>query len=75
MFGQHPIDEGGSKHQGLSQVLVDLSDPGLEIGPIPFLNGAHHFNEVVFNDLFVPDENVVGEPGMGWAQNTTEMAY
>ncbi|MEM7287915.1 MAG: acyl-CoA dehydrogenase family protein [Actinomycetota bacterium] len=71
----HPIEEGGTKHQGLSQVLVDLKDPELDIGPIPFLNGEHHFNEVAFHDHFVPDENVVGEPGMGWAQNTTEMAY
>ena len=71
----HPIEEGGTKHQGLSQMLVDLKDPALEIGPIPFLNGEHHFNEVAFHDHFVPDENVVGEPGMGWAQNTTEMAY
>ena len=71
----HPLEEGGSKHQGLSQLLIDLSSDGLDIGPIPFLNGEHHFNEVSFNDVFVPDENVVGEPGMGWNQNTTEMAY
>jgi alkylation response protein AidB-like acyl-CoA dehydrogenase len=56
-------------------MLIDLSSPGLEIGPIPFLNGEHHFNEVHFHDVFVPDENVVGQPGMGWNQNTTEMAY
>ncbi len=71
----HPLEEGGSKHQGLSQMLVDLNSPGLDIGPIPFLNGEHHFNEVAFTDVFVPDENVVGEPGMGWNQNTAEMAY
>ena len=71
----HPIEDGGTKHQGLSQMLIDLKDPALDIGPIPFLNGEHHFNEVAFHDYFVPDENVVGEPGMGWAQNTTEMAY
>ena len=71
----HPIEDGGTKHQGLSQMLIDLKDPALDIGPIPFLNGEHHFNEVAFHDHFVPDDNVVGEPGMGWAQNTTEMAY
>ena len=70
-----PIEEGGSKHQGLSQMLIDLSSPGLELGAIPFLNGEYHFNEVAFTDVFVPDENVVGELGMGWNQNTTEMAY
>ena len=67
--------EDGNKHAGLSQFLIDLSSPGLEISPIPFLDGSHHFNEVTFHDVFVPDTNVVGQPGMGWHQNTTEMAY
>lgn len=67
--------EAANKHAGLSQFLIDLDSPGLEINPIPFLDGTHHFNEVQFTDVFVPDINVVGEPGMGWHQNTTEMAY
>ncbi len=71
-----PLESGGNKREGLSQFLIDIHDtPGLELGPIPFLNGEHHFNEVSFTDVFVPDENVVGVPGMGWNQNTTEMAY
>jgi len=67
--------EDGNKHAGLSQILIDLASPGLDISPIPFLDGTHHFNEVTFNDVYVPAENVVGEVGMGWNQNTTEMAY
>ncbi len=67
--------EDGNKHQGLSQLLVDLNSEGLEKNGIPFLDGSPGFNEVVFHDVFVPDENVVGELGMGWAQNTAEMAY
>lgn len=67
--------EDGNKHQGLSQLLVDLSSDGLEINPIPFLDCGHHFNEVVMTDVFVPDELVLGELGMGWAQNTSELAY
>jgi len=71
-----PLEPGGNKREGLSQMLIDLHNTdGLELSPIPFLNGEHHFNEVSFNDVFVPDENVVGQPGMGWNQNTTEMAY
>ena len=69
-----PIEDG-SKHQGLTQMLVDLRSPGLEINGIPFLDGSPGFNEVVMNDVFVPDELVLGELGMGWTQNTTEMAY
>ncbi|MCP3990984.1 MAG: acyl-CoA dehydrogenase [Actinomycetia bacterium] len=67
--------EDGNKHQGLTQMLVDLTSPGLEINGIPFLDGSPGFNEVVMNDVYVPDELVLGELGMGWAQNTTEMAY
>lgn len=67
--------EDGNKHQGLSQLLIDLSSPGLEINGIPFLDGSPGFNEVVMTDVFVPDELVLGELGMGWAQNTSELAY
>jgi len=67
--------EDGNKHQGLSQMLVDLSTEGLEINGIPFLDGSPGFNEVVMNDVFVPDELVLGALGMGWAQNTSELAY
>ncbi len=67
--------EDGNKHQGLSQMLVDLRSPGLTINGIPFLDGSPGFNEVVMDDVFVPDELVLGELGMGWAQNTSELAY
>ena len=68
-------DDDGDRHHGLSQLLVDLHSDGLEIHPIPFLDGTSHFNEVVLNDVFVPDELVLGEVGMGWAQNTSELAF
>ncbi len=67
--------EDGNKHQGLSQMLVDLGSEGLEINGIPFLDGSPGFNEVVMNDVYVPDDLVLGELGMGWAQNTSELAY
>ncbi len=69
-----PADEG-SKHSGLSQLLVDLSSPGVTISPIPYLDGSHHFNEVVLHDVFVPDDMVLGELGSGWKQVTSELAY
>ena len=67
--------EDGNKHQGLSQMLVDLRSPGLQINNIPFLDGSPGFNEVVMTDVFVPNELVLGELGMGWAQNTSELAF
>lgn len=63
------------RHQGLSQLIVDLRSPGLTVNPIPFLDGTAHFNEVVLTDVFVPDDLVLGQVGMGWAQNTSELAY
>jgi alkylation response protein AidB-like acyl-CoA dehydrogenase len=66
---------GPDRHEGLSQLLVDLSSPGLTISPIPLLDGSHHFNEVVFDGVFVPDDLVLGELGSGWQQVTGELSY
>jgi alkylation response protein AidB-like acyl-CoA dehydrogenase len=63
------------KHEGLSQFLVDTKTPGISIRPIIDLSGAHHFNEVVFQDAFVPEDMRVGEEGAGWKQVTTELAF
>jgi alkylation response protein AidB-like acyl-CoA dehydrogenase len=63
------------KHEGLSQFLVDLKSPGITIRPIIDLAGAHHFNEVVFQDAFVPEDHRVGGDGDGWKQVTTELAF
>jgi len=63
------------RHHGLSQMLIDLGSDGLEVNPIPFLDGSEHFNEVVLRDVFVPDDLRLGEVGKGWEQNTSEMAY
>jgi alkylation response protein AidB-like acyl-CoA dehydrogenase len=63
------------KHEGLSQFLVDLTLPGITIRPIIDLAGSHHFNEVVFQDAFVPEDMRVGPEGDGWKQVTTELAF
>ena len=62
------------RQSGLTQFLIELDSPGLEIRPIPDLNGASHFNEVVFIDVFVPDDRLLGTEGGGWAQVTSELA-
>lgn len=69
-----PVQEG-NRHAGLSQLIVDLSAPGVRISPIPYLDGTHHFNEVVLDEVHVPDERVLGEVGSGWKQVTSELAY
>jgi alkylation response protein AidB-like acyl-CoA dehydrogenase len=63
------------RHQGLSQLIVDLHAEGVQVNPIPFLDGTHDFNEVVLTDIFVPDEMVLGELGQGWRQVTSELAF
>jgi alkylation response protein AidB-like acyl-CoA dehydrogenase len=67
--------EDGNRHAGLSQLIVDLKAPGVTIRPIPLLTGAHHFNEVVFDKVFIPDGMVLGEIGQGWHQVTSELAF
>jgi alkylation response protein AidB-like acyl-CoA dehydrogenase len=66
-----PADD---RHAGLTQFIVGLPDPDVHIRPIRLLTGEHHFNEVVLDDVFVPDARVLGEPGAGWRQVTSELA-
>lgn len=63
------------RHAGMSQFLIDLSRPGIQIRPILNLAGDHYFNEVVFTDCFVPDAALVGEEGAGWRQVMSELAF
>lgn len=67
--------DGQNKHAGLSQLIIDLHAEGVTIVPIKFLTGEHHFNEVFFDNVFVPDNMVVGEIGNGWAQGLAELAF
>lgn len=69
-----PRDEE-NRHAGMSQFLVNLSRPGIQIRPIPNLAGDHHFNEVVFTDCFLPDDALVGTEGAGWKQAMSELAF
>lgn len=63
------------RHLGLSQLIIDLSMPNIEIRPIYNLRGSHDFNEVVFTDCLVPEDMLAGEEGNGWAQVTSELGY
>ena len=69
-----PVPDG-DRHAGLSQFIVELDSPGVDIRPIRLLTGAHHFNEVVLDDVFVPDGMVLGEIGSGWHQVTSELGF
>jgi len=71
-----PQGEGPrGKHQGLTQLLIDLSLSGITINPIRILDGGHHFNEVLFDNVVVPGDMLLGEEGAGWHQVTAELAF
>ncbi|OBI41275.1 acyl-CoA dehydrogenase [Mycobacterium sp. E796] len=59
-------DPDAPKHAGITTVIVDMKAPEVEVRPLRQITGGSDFNEVFFNDLFVPDEDVVGEPNTGW---------
>ncbi|SIR61540.1 acyl-CoA dehydrogenase family protein [Pseudacidovorax sp. RU35E] len=54
------------KQEGISFLLIDMRTPGIEVQPIPMLEGTHSFNAVFFTDVRVPKANLVGEEGQGW---------
>jgi alkylation response protein AidB-like acyl-CoA dehydrogenase len=69
-----PVDPA-NRHAGLSQLMVDLSTPGITVNPIRILDGGHHFNEVVFEDVVIPGDMLLGTEGDGWHQVTAELAF
>jgi alkylation response protein AidB-like acyl-CoA dehydrogenase len=59
-------DPDAPKHAGITTVIVDMNAAEVEVRPLRQITGSSEFNEVFFNDLFVPDEDVVGAPNSGW---------
>ncbi|MFJ8161420.1 acyl-CoA dehydrogenase family protein [Streptomyces sp. NPDC096136] len=73
-FGIFRSDPGAAKpHQGLTYLMFDLRAPGVTVRPIGRLDGKPAFAELFLDGVFVPDEDVIGEPGQGWriAMSTT----
>ncbi len=66
--------EGRNRQVGLSQFLVDLSLPGIDISGIEDLGGTPHFNETLFENVALPPEALLGTQGNGWAQCMGELA-
>ncbi|MDE2375392.1 MAG: acyl-CoA dehydrogenase family protein, partial [Hyphomicrobiales bacterium] len=64
-----------NRRYGLTQFLVPMKTPGITVNPINQMTGKAGFNEVVFQDAFVPDDHVLGEIDGAWKQATSELAY
>jgi hypothetical protein len=54
------------KHEGITMMVIDMHAPGVEVRPLRMTTGGSEFNEVFFNDVFVPDDDVVGPVDGGW---------
>lgn len=74
LFRTSPPTPENRRH-GLTQFLVDMRLPGVTVNPIPQITGELDFNEVVLDDVFIPDSHVLGEVDMAWQQATSELAY
>src|SRR6202048_183955 len=59
-------DPAAKKQQGISFLLIDMKTPGITVRPIQTIDGGHEVNEVFFDDVKVPAENLVGEENKGW---------
>jgi alkylation response protein AidB-like acyl-CoA dehydrogenase len=73
MFGLFRTDPESTRHHGLTYLLLPLDAPGVTVRPIRQLDGEPGFAEVFFDDVFVPDDQVLGGVGQGWqvAMSTT----
>lgn len=67
-------DPEAAKHRGIGYFILDMRSPGVEIQPIKTATGQAHFNEVFLNDVFVPDDMLLGGPGDGWSLAISTMA-
>ena len=67
-------DPDAPKHKGITYFIVDMKTPGIVVRPLREITGAELFNEVFFDDVFVPDHMVVGAVNDGWRLARTTLA-
>jgi alkylation response protein AidB-like acyl-CoA dehydrogenase len=65
-FGLFRSDPSAARHHGLTYLMFDLRAEGVSVRPIPQLDGEAGFAEIFLDNVFVPDADVIGEPGGGW---------
>ena len=66
-------DPDAPKHQGLTYFLMDMEQDGVEVKPLVQITGEAEFNEIFMDEAHIPDENVIGEVGSGWAVAITTL--
>ena len=68
-------DPDAPKHKGISYLLVDMRSKGVDVRPLVTINGHRHFNEVFFEDVQIPTENLVGPKNEGWKVAMTTLMH
>jgi alkylation response protein AidB-like acyl-CoA dehydrogenase len=68
-------DTDAPKHKGLTYFICDMEQDGVEVRPLRQITGEAEFNEIFFEDAYVPDENVVGGEGNGWNVAITTLMH
>jgi alkylation response protein AidB-like acyl-CoA dehydrogenase len=64
-----------SRHRGISALVIDMKQAGIEVRPLRSIRGDEEFCEVFFNETSVPVANLVGEPGQGWNYAMVTLTY
>ena len=68
-------DPSVAKHKGITMFIVDMNSPGIDVRPLKQMNGDSEFNEVYFEDVRVPRENLIGAEGEGWKMAVALLMY
>ena len=75
MFMLARTDPDAPKHPGITYFLMDMKTPGVTVRPLVNMGNMHAFNEVFFEDVRVPNQNVLGEVNRGWYIGTTTLDF
>ncbi|MEE3330240.1 MAG: acyl-CoA dehydrogenase family protein [Myxococcota bacterium] len=75
MFALIRTEPDAGKHAGISYLLIDMKQPGIEVRPLKMMSGAADFNEVFFNDVRTPKDWIVGKRGEGWTVSRTTLKH
>jgi len=75
MFALIRTEPDAGKHGGISYLLIDMKQPGIEVRPLRMMTGSADFNEVFFNDVRTPKDWIVGKRGEGWQVSRTTLKH
>src|SRR5262245_29748936 len=75
MFALVRTEPDAPKHDGISYLLIEMTSPGLDVRPLRQMTGDSDFNEVFFDNVRVPAENIVGKRGQGWVVSRSTLKH